>query len=349
MLYIANYLEDNVVMLELVKNIFQNADFLTIAVTVAIAILGWLVALWLQNKNIKEQHKIQIRYEIYKQFVQIHKETQDSISKLGAYSNPPFILMESSMIPFKLNLTKEYKGVWLPYTEQECVFEGERKWTSFTQELFNQYSDFSNKFLQMMYVTEDWESALEPLLTVKDVLNKEVDLRKQEMHKLLSELQSYTSKHKHDWRNWDKNEVEKIARKVTDNAMSIGMFLSDFMVLIHNELLSTYFGHKRRTRMTLDSEYKVLTKDGIVENVDSDLVNKMAKWKTELTQIVTNELKKDDRTSDDKQRLQSIIDGVCPDCKIDIIIIDSKDISENTCFEYACRHSYVFTNEKTNS
>ena len=348
MLYIANLLVDNVGMLELIKKSFQGADFLTIALTVFIAIIGWLVALWLQNKNIKQQHKIQIRYEIYKQFVHLHKETQDAISKLGAHSSPPFILMESSMIPFKLNLKKEYKGVWLPYSEQECLFEGEKKWTSFTQGLFEHYSIFSNKFLHLMYVTEDWESALESLLSVKDILNNEVDLRKQEIYKKLSELQSYTSKNNHDWRGWNKDEVEKITQSVSENAMTIGMFLSDFMVLIHNELLSTYFGHKRRTRMTLDSVYKVLTKDGIVENVDHDLVAKMEKWKNQLRQFATSKLTNIDPTSQEFQKLQSIISGVCPDCKIDIIIMDTEETSEKTCFKYACRHSYIFINEKDN-
>ncbi|MDF1496906.1 MAG: hypothetical protein P1P90_02500 [Patescibacteria group bacterium] len=46
----------------------------------------------------------------------------------------------------------------------------------------------------------------------------------------------------------------------------------DLMVLIHNELLSSYFGHKRPTRRTLDPEYKVLTKKGIIVNLDKDKV-----------------------------------------------------------------------------
>ena len=94
---------------------------------IILAIAGWLIALWLQNKNTKQQLKTEIKYDIYKQFVVLHKENQDVLANLMANTNPPFIFMESSMIPFELKLKKEYKGEWIQSGEMECVFEGEKK------------------------------------------------------------------------------------------------------------------------------------------------------------------------------------------------------------------------------
>ncbi len=254
MLYNAIRKVDNVAMWNFIKSISGNLDTLTLAVTILLAVIGWIFALWLQQKGTKQQHKIQIRYEIYKQFVHLHKEVQDAISKLSARSSPPFILMESSMIPFQLGLKKQYKDVWLPYNEQECLFEGEKKWTEYTQELYKDYSRFSEKMIQFSYIFEDWEGALEPLLQTKKILGTEIENQKKIISQQLSELQSYTSKHSHDWRKWDQKEVEAITQKISTSAMTITSYLSDFMVLIHNQLLSTYFGHKRPTRKTLDPQ-----------------------------------------------------------------------------------------------
>jgi len=129
-----------------------NIDLYTLIATIATAVIGWLVALWLQGKNIKQQHKIQIKYDIYRQFVQIHKESQDTLSKLGASTGTPFILMESSMIPFDLKLKKQFKDIWLTYSESECVFEGEQKWTSYVRDIKRFYSEFNNKNVSLLYV-----------------------------------------------------------------------------------------------------------------------------------------------------------------------------------------------------
>lgn len=328
-------------MLEKIMTLLQNIDTLTLVVTIIIAVIGWIFALLIQQWGTKQQHKIQVRYEIYKQFVQLHKEAQDAISKLGAHSSPPFILMESSMIPFQLGLTKPYKDVWLPYNEQECLFEGEQKWTSYTQELFSHYSKFSEKFLQLMYITEDWEAALEPILPTKNILNKEVENQKRLIHDLINELSSYPSKHNHDWRKWDQKEVEKITQQISESSTSIGTYIADFMILIHNELLSSYFGHERRVRKTLDPKYKVLTKDGIVENVDHKLVKNMESWKADFLVLANTHLGKENTGE-----LASIKSDQCPFCTTALMIMEVKETPEGKLFNFACGHNMMIKDEK---
>lgn len=43
----------------------NNVEILTLAVTIGVAVIGWIFALWFQRNNMKRQHKVQIKYDIY--------------------------------------------------------------------------------------------------------------------------------------------------------------------------------------------------------------------------------------------------------------------------------------------
>jgi len=330
-----------------------NIDLYTLIATIATAVIGWLVALWLQGKNIKQQHKIQIKYDIYRQFVQIHKESQDTLSKLGASTGTPFILMESSMIPFDLKLKKQFKDIWLTYSESECVFEGEQKWTSYVRDIKRFYSEFNNKNVSLLYVFEDWTAALGSLIPVKDTLFKEISLLQKTINEQSELLQMYSVKNGHDWRKWDRTEIQKIADNIRDSTYGIGCYLGDFMVLVHNELLSKYFKQKRFTRKTLDPKYKVLTMNGIVENVDHEKVEQMKVYKNILTVMAQENL---DRflpprgtiSPEYEKFLRSVISGICPCCNNPIEVFNMEKAENSFCFNYICGHSWKgFTIQET--
>ena len=322
-----------------------HIDILTLLTSIGATITGWIFALLLQRNNIKSQHRVQIKYDIYKQFVSLKKEIRDSISKFSSHSSSPFILMGSSMIPFELKLTKEYKDQWIPWTEQECLFEGEKKWTSFVQEFYTLYFDFSNKYLNMLSVTEDWAAPLAPLLPTKDILYLEVDKLKKQISEHLGILQMYASNHGHDWRTWDEKEVEKILENIREDATTIGSYIHDFMVLIHNELLSSYFEHERPIRKTLGIKYKVLTKSGIVENVDWGMVKKTEKLTAEVSSYAKEQLLKftppNGTISDEyKKFLTSIESGVCSNCNTTILVMDKIQEGDSFCYNFACGHNW---------
>ncbi|MFZ2205205.1 MAG: hypothetical protein WAV23_01290 [Minisyncoccia bacterium] len=249
-------------------NLFEDMD--NNLIVIILALVGWIISLFLQNINIKQQLKTEIKYDVYKQLVILHKETQDSLALFMAKARPPFILMESSMISFNLNLKKEYKGEWIPYTESDCILEGGAKWNSFISEMNNTYFNFGDKYVSMLYILSDWMAPIKNLNEVKDTLTKEINVIKNNISKNINILQMYSSKNDHDWRKWNKEEVEKITNDISNDAQSIGSYIGDFMVLIHNELLSEYFKYKRPIRKTFDEKYKVLTKKGIVINLETD-------------------------------------------------------------------------------
>lgn len=247
---------------EILKTINSNL------IAIILAILGWIVALWMQNKNIKLQLKTQIKYDVYKQLVVSHKETQDCLSLLMTRATPPFILMDSSMIPFNLKLKKEYKGQWIEYSETDCLLDGNKKWTDFISEVNKSYFDFTDKYVSMLYLLEDWMGAIKELSNIKDKFVKEIRIIQDQIRRDVDILQSQTKEF--DWRKWNREELNKISENIVNNTQTIGTYISDFMVLAHNNLISAYFDYVRPTRKTFDEKYKVLTKDGITINLETD-------------------------------------------------------------------------------
>lgn len=261
---------------EILKTINSNA------IAIILAILGWLVALWMQNKNIKLQLKTQIKYDVYKQLVVSHKETQDRLSILIAKTRPPFILMDSLMIPFKLKLKKEHKGQWIEYSETDCLLEGNKKWTDFISEVNNSYFDFMDKYVSMLYLLEDWMGSIKELRNVKTEFVKEIKIIQDQIRKDVDILQSQTKEF--DWRKWNKEESNKISENIVNNTQTISAYISDFMILAHNNLIASYFDYTRPTRKTFDDKYKVLTKDGIVVNLET-APEKLAEFHKVISEI----------------------------------------------------------------
>ncbi len=248
----------------------SDAPLLTFIVTIAIAVAGWVIALVLQWWNIRREHQVEVRYDIYKQLVSSRRLVQDAISKLSSRTGTPFILMDSHMIPFDLKLEKDFKGVYIPYTEFECVFKGEQEWAKFVQTSMDSYFDYVRKYLSFMSVIEDWSAAVKSLLPTQKILFEEVNRINNEILEDLKTLQGYPQKYGHDWRTWERPLADAIVQRVSDNSFTVGVYISDFMTLIHNQLLSGYFGYRKSLRKTLYSQHKVLTQKGFEVKLRED-------------------------------------------------------------------------------
>jgi hypothetical protein len=259
-----NFLIDKFVFFEGVLGNFNNLVILFLAV------LGWGLTVWLQGRNNKENLKNQIKYDIYKQLVILYKDNNESLASLMAKTSSPFIMMESSMISYNLKLKKEYKGEWICYSEAECVLDGSKKWNLFIGEISNSYFDFSEKYNDILYMLEAWEAPIKNLNVSKESLLLEINKIKERVYKNINILQMYSTKNGYDWRKWKKEDVEKILDDININLMNVNPYFHDFMVLVHNKLLSEYFGYSRPTRKTLDKKYKVLTEKGFVINLEKD-------------------------------------------------------------------------------
>lgn len=323
---------------------FSNIDYLTLFATIFIAAVGWIVALVLQRSNAKHEHRIQVRYEIYKELLKSTKETQNKLVQLATVSSP-FILMDSCMIGFELGLTKDYKGSFIPITEQECLFEGEKKWTKFTQDIYANYFAFINQYNEMLYLFGGWAAAIEPLIKTQTVFTREINILTERVKLAADNLASFTSKHGHDWRKWNKAIAESYVSQIRDDSQTMGSYLHDFAALIHNELLSKYFSYQKPIRKTLDPKYKVLTESGLVERVDTEKLKDMALYKKELIELVNSKLNKilDSNgyiSEEYKNYLVSIKQETCPECKNVIEVIETEHDSDHYSFLFTCGHGW---------
>jgi len=316
-----------------------------VIITIILAIVGWFFSLYLQNKNIKEQHKNQIKYDIYKQLVQAKSDIQEPLNFLGASVVTPFILMESSMIPFECKLKKPYKDIWVDYSESECILDGKQKWDKYVNDIRKSYSDLSSEYIKLMSIFENWESALSRLIKARNILFSEIDRLKKSIYNQIDFFQMYSMENGSDWREWNRDDLSKRAEDIRDSSFEIGSYINDFLILAHNELVAKYFGHSRKTRKTLDPKYKVLTLSGLVESVDKEKIDEMKVNKEKLMKHAKSIL---DRTPssngkispDFKNFLDSVMSGVCPACKAPIEVNMAEEDEDNFSFTYFCGHGW---------
>lgn len=237
------------------KIIAENS---TTIIPIVLVVIGWLITLFLQRKNIKDQLKTQIKYDIYKQITQIHHEIQGSLIELYTASSPPFILMDSTFIGVKVKLE----------TEQQALQEGWKVWNKHVKKAFNDYFEFMDNYVKFLYFIEDWGGPLKKLKSAQKKLKEEVDKKSEKIYKIITDWQTISTKEGYDWRNWDKKAIKEIGKELSEGVIDIGCYLVDFMVLVHNELMAEYFKYKIGTRKPQDKAYKVLTIKGLITKDD---------------------------------------------------------------------------------
>jgi len=227
-------------------------------ISILIVVIGWVITLFLQSKNIKDQLKAQIKYYIYRQITQIHHEIQGSLSKLNTASIFPFILMDSTFIGVKIKLR----------TEQEALQEGWNIWNKHVKKALNDYFEFMNNYPKFLYFIEDWRGPLKKLKSAHKLLYKEIEKKYKKINKIITDWQTISTKEGHDWRKWDRKAIKEIGKELSESVLNIECYLNDFIVLVHNELMFKYFKYKIETRKPQDKAYKVLTIKGFVTKDD---------------------------------------------------------------------------------
>lgn len=239
--------------------------------TVILAFIGWGISMFLQQRNVKLQMRAQIGYDIYSQLVTAHKELQDAIATFNASTSAPLILMEAELIPLQVREQMGELALSTAVTEEECLHKGRVKYSNWLyQDMFAKYSKYREKLSAFMYLTEDWEAPLASAQHAIQVLRTELTRLDATMTVHKEELQHYAMNHGDDWREWDSEDVRRHGRAISDDVMLVSMYISDLMVIAHNELLASYYGHKRSVRKTLDDRFQVLTKEGLVTRIEDD-------------------------------------------------------------------------------
>ena len=239
--------------------------------TIFLAVFGWTITAWLQQRNVKDQQRAKISYDIYSQLVTAHKELQDTIGALSASTQAPLTLMRSKLIPLKIRHEIGDRVLTPVVTEVDCLHNSEVTYSDWIyQDLLPRNSLYLDKLSAFLYLTEDWAAPLASTEHALSVLRTEVGRLNSVIFEHMNSLQFYTLDHGHDWRKWNEDDVYGHGRAISDSVMLVGNYVSDFMVIAHNDLLAPYYGYQRKVRKTYDDSYRVLTKEGLVTRIEND-------------------------------------------------------------------------------
>lgn len=249
----------------------DSVAIIALIVTITLAVIGWVISIWLQQKNHKQEQQAKINYDIYSQLVKAHKELQDAIASFNASTHAPLILMSTELIPLEIRRQFGERSLTPAVSEEECLHKGSVKYSKWLyDEMFAKGNKYLEKLSAFMYLTEDWAAPLTSTKTALDALQSELSRLNGLMTINKQALQNYPRANGDDWREWDENDVRRLGDEISAAVMNVSHYISDYMVLAHNELLAPYYGYKRLVRKTYDDSFQVLTKEGLVTRIEDD-------------------------------------------------------------------------------
>ena len=242
-LYVLNWISENDVIVFIALNM----------ITIFLVIVGWCIV-FSQNKKLMK-NKVQMK--IYEELYELRKIIDEKSIDLGVLLNPfslPFLNMKS------VNMNKSFDS-------SRYNLEALKIWSEYVQKIAKETSEFDKYYLKLWNHVDMWIGAMPELKRAKE------ELFEVQFKKLTNDLWNYQrylmelSIKKHHWNEWDKNEIEKKAKKIEEEFHQIGSaYLDGFMVEVHNCLVSSILGYKKKPlenfKITPD---KILTKKGIKE------------------------------------------------------------------------------------
>jgi len=234
--------------------------FIPVGVTIILALVGWIVALVLQNKNSKDQITGQIKYDLYKEAVGLHQMIQDHLSKLTTIY-PPFTVMDGFLIGVEHGLKSRV----------EALSEGWDYWNGFISSNQGSYFKYTEQYIKFLYLLADWAGPLHRLEMAKKDLDKRIAISNSKIYDTLSKLQLLSSKLGFYWDEHDRGSIEEGFKLVRNESIIIQLALYDFVVLVHNELMADYFKYLIPTREPEDPMYEILTEDGFLNQGIDDV------------------------------------------------------------------------------
>lgn len=239
-----------------------HASLLTLA-TLVLTVAGWITIFILGNRSAKIQLRNSAKLEMYKQLYALKSDIDKNAIMLGI-----------SLSPFALPFLDMEWAVRAPLTTVTPV---EKKtpgqiWLDYVSKIRKENSNFVDAYLRFWNEVNMWRAEISQLSEARDILFTELNVLSGEISKyadyltdlLLKDIESY------NWTKWNQEAVKERAGQIQDKFdMTAVAYLSDFIDLIHGELMEPIFGKKRILRE--DYNYrdavtsKTLTKEGIRE------------------------------------------------------------------------------------
>jgi len=235
----------------------ENSQIIFNFVNVILIIVGWLAVFWFSLKQQKEQLKNNTKLKVYEELYDFKKELDEKSNDLGILLNP-------FSIPF---LDMEYVDRTIPPSQRN--FQALKFWNKYLRKLSERTSAFVGAYLKFWIHCEMWIGVIPKLKKAKkelfEIQLSQLTNKLYKHHQYLQNLQIQN----YWWEKWDREDIKRRTEKISEEFDQIAIgYVDDFMVEIHNILISSLIGYKKITRenfKNLPKNYKVLTQDGIKE------------------------------------------------------------------------------------
>ena len=240
------------VVLQFVEN--SNPNVL-MTLTLAASVVGWFVVSGLGLRQQKQQLRNEAQMKVYEELYSLKKniDKQGIILGLALRHNLPFLEMSfKSRNPNKVEGNSQALSIWLDYV------------SGLSGAIYEFYIAYQKRWAD----SEMWIAVMPQLNTA---MNELFEVHLNNLSKELSEHMSYLQKQSTGewyWEKWNRGEIERKAKEISDlfNELAIG-FIDDYMGLIHNRLVASIFGYRKKPRETfanLDkvASYRILTEQG---------------------------------------------------------------------------------------
>jgi len=192
--------------------------------------------------------------KVYEELYKLHRDLDKQILSLslGKFSLP-FLAMS-----FEIDLISS-----------EANLKALQHWEKYNSELNENISNFVSSYLKLWNRSDMWMGVMPQIKLAKEELF-EVQLKN--LTDKLYEYQKFIRSHSMKefyWKKWDKTGIEDKAEEIRTlfDQIAVG-YLDDFMVLIHNRLITPILKYKKEPRenfRNLDKlgSYFILTENGL--------------------------------------------------------------------------------------
>lgn len=239
------------------KVILENMEtVISVTIPSIISVFGWMVVYGL---NLKQQEKLlknTAKMEVYKEFSGLAKEYNKTAVKLGvSVMKFSFPFIQMGIVDIGRDIDNIQKNS-----------EGLKIWQGYIKRLSVQIGNFSEANSAVWDHVTRWDSAMPELrLMFKDLFWIRIGKLEKELRNFHQYLQDLPMKEFY-WEKWDRQEIDLKSDEIHKLLLEQNAYFDDLVTEVHNALVGKIFGHckeKRENFVGLPKVYRVLTPRGV--------------------------------------------------------------------------------------
>jgi hypothetical protein len=224
--------------------------------TLVLAVVGWFAAykfgLKQQINILKENWRMKV-FEIF------WKKRENVSSSIIIFSTQ---VQQFSAVIIVMNSFEKMAIIGEDLNrEQEGKENAIRHFREYVSELERTHSLFNDEYLSLWRMFETWMHVMPRLDVAFKTLISEYRVISEQLQKHIDYVSILDGT---AWHSWDHEHIKELCNFQQERLMDLLVYTEDMMGLIHDELIGSMFGYRKKLRVPLDERCKVLTKTGLV-------------------------------------------------------------------------------------